>query len=108
MEKRTDGGVNMFKTEELQKIDKKYFVIIQVGEADVTLISKNTGHIWRIHNSGYPMKSTCVIFHAHSLIQPYHYHGMTNTMPQAVKSIQNHDKWQLKGRPRAGSKGAMA
>lgn len=30
---------------------------------------------------------------------PYHQHGRANTLRQAVKSIQSHDKWQLKGRP---------
>lgn len=32
-------------------------------------------------------------------MMPYHQHGRANTLGQAVRSIKNHDKWQLKGRP---------
>lgn len=43
----------MFQTEELQKLDKKYFEIVRADEVDVTVISRNTRHIWLIHNAGY-------------------------------------------------------
>lgn len=88
----------MFQTEELQKLDKKYFEIVRADEVDVTVISRNTRHIWLIHNAGYPMEGSCVVFHAHSPAMPYHQHGRANTLGQAVRSIKNHDKWQLKGR----------
>ena len=45
-----------------------------------------------------------VIFHAHSPAMPYHQHGRANTLGQAVRSIKNHDKWQLKGRPEGEKK----
>lgn len=80
-------------------LDKNYFEVIRADEVDVTVISKNTRHIWLIHNAGYPYESSCVLFHAHSPAMPYHQHGRANTLGQAVRSIKNHDKWQLKGRP---------
>ena len=56
----------MFQAEELQKLDKNYFEVIRADdEVDVTVISKNTRHIWLIHNAGYPMEESCVVFHAH-------------------------------------------
>jgi len=53
----------------------------------------------RLDNAGYPCEGSCVVFHAHSPAMPYHQHGRANTLGQAVRSIKNHDKWQLKGRP---------
>ena len=30
--------------------------------------------------------------------QPYHQHGRSNMLRQAVRSIKRHDKWQMGGR----------
>ena len=86
----------MFQAEELQKLDKKYFEVIRADEVDVTVISKNTRHIWLIHYARYPYKGSCVLFHVHSPAMPYHQHGRANALGQAVRSIRNHDIWQLK------------
>ena len=97
----------MFDKESLQSIDRNYFEVIRADEVDVTMISKNTRHIWLIHNAGYPQEGSCVVFHAHSPAQPYHQHGRANTLRQAVKSIKGHDKWQLQGRPVLHKKAAI-
>lgn len=89
----------MFQAEDLRCLDRGYFEIVQADEVDVTLISKNTRHVWYIHNAGYPQEGSCVIFHKHKASHPYHQHGKANTLRQAVRDIKNHDKWQLKGRP---------
>lgn len=60
--------------------------------------------------SGYRYKPTpairlsgqVIIFHAHSGRIPYHLHGRAGSLRQAVRSIQSHDRWQLKGRPKKG------
>ena len=44
----------MFRAEEIEKLDRSYFNIILAGEYDVTIRSRNTGHIWYIHNPEYP------------------------------------------------------
>lgn len=88
----------MFDTEELKKLDREYFEVIRADEVDVTVISKNTRHIWLIHNAGYPAPGCCVIFHAHSPALPYHQHGRANSLRQAIKSIKGHDRWQMNGR----------
>ena len=88
----------MFSAEELQSLDRKYFEVLWADEVDITLISKNTRHIWLIHNAGYPHEGSSVIFHAHSPDLPYHQHGRANTLRQALKGIKRHDKWQLNGR----------
>lgn len=90
----------MFNAEELNSLDRNYFEIIRADEVDVTLISKNTRHIWLIHNAGYPYEGSSVIFHAHSPALPYHQHAYANTLRQAVRSIRRHDSWQLQGRPK--------
>ncbi len=36
----------MFRAEEIEKRDKSYFNIILAENYDVTIQSKNTGHIW--------------------------------------------------------------
>lgn len=44
----------MFRAEEIGRLDRSYFNIILAEEYDVTIQSKNTGHIWYIHNPEYP------------------------------------------------------
>ena len=39
-----------------------------------------------------------VISHKHRFSHPYHQHGRENSLQQAIKSIQRHDRWQLNGR----------
>ena len=88
----------MFSAEDLKVLDPKYFSNITVSDYDVTIMSRNTGHIWYIHNPEYLGEGTCIIFHKHRTSHPYHQHGRTNTLRQAVKSIKAHDRWQLKKR----------
>lgn len=87
----------MFSAEDLDALDRTYFEVIRADEVDVTLISKNTRHIWLIHNAGYPNEGSSIIFHAHSPALPYHQHGRANTLRQAIKGIKKHDKWQMNG-----------
>lgn len=87
--------MSLFSTEDLKALDTEYFSIITADNYDVTIMSKNTGHIWYIHNPEYPMEGSCVIFHKHKASHPYHQHGKSNTLRQAVRSIKEHDKWQI-------------
>ena len=61
----------MFSAEDLKVLDPKYFSIITVSDYDVTIMSRNTGHIWYIHNPEYPGEGTCIIFHKHKASHPY-------------------------------------
>lgn len=88
----------MFQTESIQKLDPAYFNIILADDRDVTIQSRNTGHYWYLHCAGYPTEQALVIFHKHRFQHPYHQHGRANTLRQAVKNIQSHDKWQMNGR----------
>lgn len=90
-----ERGMSLFSTEDLKALDTEYFSIITADNYDVTIMSKNTGHIWYIHNPEYPMEGSCVIFHKHKASHPYHQHGKSNTLRQAVRSIKEHDKWQI-------------
>ena len=67
----------------------------------MTLQSKNTGHIWYIHNPEYPGEGECIIFHKHRDSQPYHQHGRARNQGQAVRSIMGHDVFQMNGRKRS-------
>jgi hypothetical protein len=88
----------LFNTEDLKCLDPKYFCIIAVDDYDVTIMSRNTGHYWYLHNSEYPGEESVVIFHKHKASHPYHQHGRANTLRQAVRGIKSHDKWQMGGR----------
>ena len=81
----------MFRAEEIGRLDRSYFNIILAEEYDVTLQSKNTGHIWYIHNPEYPGEGECIIFHKHRASQPYHKHGRARSLGQAVRSIIGHE-----------------
>ena len=78
----------MFSKEELKSLDAKYFAVIAADEYDVTVMSRNTGHYWYIHNPEYPGQGSCVIFRKHKASHPYHQHGRADTLRQAVRSIQ--------------------
>ncbi len=88
----------MFTEKDLAVLDPEYFDIISLDPYDVTVISKNTRHVWYIHNPEYPRFGSCVIFHKHNVSHPYHQHGRSNSLRQAVKSIRKHDQWQINGR----------
>ena len=89
----------MFSNEDLKCLDPKYFQIIYVNEYDVTVMSRNTGHYWYLHNPEYTEKETVIIFHKHKASHPYHQHGRAN-LRKAIRSIRGHDKWQVNGRRR--------
>lgn len=88
----------MFDEDILKKIDSQYFNIIMADDRDVTLQSRNTCHYWYLHCAGYPTEQALVIFHKHRFQHPYHQHGRANTLRQAIKSIQGHDRFQMNGR----------
>ena len=91
----------MFSTEELESLDRSYFSVICADAYDVTIMSKNTGHVWYIHN---PEPGNCIIFHKHRASHPYHRHGRAGSLWQAVRSIQGHDAFQMNGRKPVGRK----
>lgn len=88
----------MFSSEDLKCLDPRYFSVITTDAYDVTIMSRNTGHYWYLHNPEYPEEGTVVIFHRHNGQLPYHLHSRSNTLSQAVKHIKAHDAFQLNGR----------
>ena len=90
----------VFNQKDLECLDPGYFEIICMNDRDVTIMSRNTGHVWYIHNPEYPLPGSCIIFHKHKVSHPYHQHGRSNTLRQAVRSIKSHDRWQM-GREKA-------
>lgn len=92
----------MFDAKDLACLDPRYFTIIYTDVYDVTVRSKNTGHYWSLHNPEYPVSGQVIIFHSHHADPtgriPYHLHGRAKSMRQAVRSIQSHDWWQMRGR----------
>lgn len=88
----------MFDAKELESLDATYFTVLYKDPFDVTIRSKNTGHFWSLHSPDCPDNNVVIIFHSHHA-EPYHMHGRTRTLRQAVRSIRSHDRWQLMGRP---------
>lgn len=88
----------MFSERELKGLDRGYFNIIMANDYDLTLMSKNTGHYWYLHNPEYPEEGKVIIFHRHNGQLPYHLHSKSSTLSRAVKQIKAHDAFQLNGR----------
>lgn len=88
----------MFDAKELESLDATYFTVLYKDPFDVTIRSKNTGHFWSLQSPDCPDNNVVIIFHSHHA-EPYHMHGRTRTLRQAVRSIRSHDRWQLMGRP---------
>ena len=74
----------MFDAKNLPVLDPKYFSIIFTDTFDVTVMSWNIVHYWFIHNLEYPTTGTCIIFHKHRALHPYHQRGYANSLKQAV------------------------
>ena len=52
----------MFSNEDLKCLDPEYFNIIITDAYDVTVMFRNTGHYWYLHNPEYPGQGTVIIF----------------------------------------------
>lgn len=88
----------MYTQQEMDSIDKKYFNIILMNEYDITLMSKNTRHMWQLHNVELPDGEITVIFHKHHVSDQYHTHSRSRTLSRAIRDIKSHDEFQLNGR----------
>ena len=88
----------MYTQQEMDSIDKKYFNIILMNEYDITLMSKNTRHMWQLHNVELPDGEITVIFHKHHVSDQYHTHSRIRTLSRAIRDIKSHDEFQLNGR----------
>ena len=88
----------MYTQQELNAIDTKYFYVILMNEYDVTLMSKNTRHVWQLHNVELPDGEITVIFHKHHVSDQYHTHSRSRTLGRALRDIKSHDAFQLNGR----------
>lgn len=88
----------MYTQQELAGIDTKYFTVILMNEYDITLMSKNTHHVWQLHNVELPDGDVIVTFHKHHVSDPYHTHSRSRSLNRAIRDIINHDKFQLNGR----------
>ena len=53
----------MFNNDDLKYLDPVYFNIIAVDNYDVTIMSRNTGYYWYIHNCEWPDVGSVVVFH---------------------------------------------
>ena len=83
---------------DIECLAPEYYEINYMDDRDVSIMSRNTRHMWHIHNPKYPLMGSCIIFHKHKVSHPYHQHGRSNMLRQAVRSIKRHDKWQMGGR----------
>lgn len=90
----------MFDVKDLECLDPEYFNIIMANEYDVTVKSRNTGHCWHVHCTGVPGNMACIFVHKYKYNYPYHQHGHSNSLWQAIRSIQSHDMLQMNGRKR--------
>nr|WP_302136481.1 hypothetical protein [uncultured Schaedlerella sp.] len=88
----------MYTQQELDAIDKKYFAVIIADQYDVTLMSKNTRHVWQLHNVELPDGDMTVVFHKHRASDPYHTHSRSWSLGRAIRDIKSHDEFQLNGR----------
>ena len=88
----------MYTRQELEEIDRRYFEVIIADEYDVILMSRNTRHVWYLRNVELSDGEVTIILHKHQVSDPYHAHGRSRTMKQAIRDIQKHDLFQMNGR----------
>ena len=90
----------MYTQQELDSIDRKYFNVILMNEHDVTLMSKNTHHMWQLHSVELPDGQIVVTFHKHRSCDKFHTHSRSRSLRMAIWDIKSHDTFQLNGRRR--------
>ena len=55
-------------------------LVTMANNYDLTLMSKNTGHYWYLHNPEYLEEGTVIIFHRHNGQLLYHLHSKSSTL----------------------------
>ncbi len=88
----------MFTMSDVDKIDRKYFKVLNTSAFTITLQSKNTGHCWHMLNQEYCNKSTVALFHTHVYGSEYHHHANAKNVSQCISIIQKHDRYQIEVR----------
>lgn len=88
----------MFSAEELAALDRSYFSVLCADAYDVTIVSKNTGHVWQLHNVELLGGEITVVFHKHHVSNQFHTHSRSRTLGKAIRDIKSHDQFQLNGR----------
>ena len=89
----------MFDKEDLNSLDRKYFKVIAAGEYFVTVMSRNTGHYWYIHDPDCEDRQVLALFHRHhGGAESYHFQRHEPTLRSVVRYIRKHDRFQLNGR----------
>ena len=89
----------MYTQQELSNLDRKYFEVIVASDYDITLLSRNTRHMWQLHSVELPDGSLIVLFHKHHISDDYHFQKrFDGDLNNVIKSIKSHDRFQLNGR----------
>ena len=88
----------MFTYEELNKIDRDYFNVLNAGCYSITLQSKNTQHYWHITSREYCNHTFCEVLHKHNKHDAYHRQLSRGNLAYAISHIKDHDRFQLSGR----------
>ena len=88
----------MYTQQELDSLDRKYFAVILANEHDITLLSKNTHHMWQLHSVELPDGQLIVTFHKHRPCDQYHAHSRSRNLGRAIWDIKSHDAFQMNGR----------
>lgn len=89
----------MFNKKDLAQISEDYFEIIKIASCYVELLSKNTKHCWIIYKMGFSDKFPFWLYHKHKKEnQCYHLQRKKKSMKSALKEIEQHDFYHIKGR----------
>ena len=89
----------MYTQAELDSLDRKYFTVIVASDYDITLMSKNTHHMWQLHYVELPDGPLIVLFHKHHVEDDYHLQKhFGGDLNRVIRSIKSHDAFQLNGR----------
>lgn len=89
----------MYTQQELRSLDRNYFDVIVANDYDITLLSKNTRHMWQLHSVELPDGPLIVLFHKHHVGDDYHLQKrFSGDLNRVIRSIKSHDQFQLNGR----------
>ena len=87
----------MFTAQELKRVSRRYFHVVDIEDDVITLISKNTLHGWHIYRpkNEYQQVTSCILFHRHENQTEYHRHGYYKNFDDVINQIHQHDLYQI-------------
>lgn len=85
----------MIERDDIIKIDRSYFEIVEIKDFVIVIRSRNTGHYWCLQEQMPNNSRSFLISHKHHQSNPYHRQKNRPTVEACCEYIRSHDFYQM-------------